>query len=72
MNLKTMKLYAQVERVHNELRALGFDADTPLKVSDLTPFDQYHYFGSEAVDEAAPSRTGSRPRVARTATARGQ
>ena len=53
MNLKTMKLYAQVERVHNELRALGFDAETPLKVSDLTPFDQYHYFGAEAVDEAA-------------------
>ena len=53
MNLKTMKLYSQVERVHNELRARGFDADAPLKVCDLTPFDQYHYFGSEAVDLAA-------------------
>ena len=53
MNLKTMKLYSQVERVHNELRARGFDTDAPLKVCDLTPFDQYHYFGSEAVDLAA-------------------
>ena len=53
MNLKTMRLYTQVDRIHNELRALGLDDDQPLKVSDLTPFDQYHYFGVEAVDEAA-------------------
>lgn len=53
MNLKTMKLYSQVERIHNELRAVGLDGDTPLQVSDLTPFDHYHYFGAEAVDEAA-------------------
>ena len=54
MNLKTMKLYSDVERVHNELRVRGFDADALLKVSDLTPFDQFHYFGSEAVDRRIP------------------
>ena len=53
MNLKTMPLYEQVDRVYNELRARGFGPDSPLTVSDLTPFDQYHYFGTEAVDEAA-------------------
>ena len=70
MNLKTMKLYSQVERVHNELRARGFDADAPLKVCDLTPFDQYHYFGSEAVDLAARVLgIGPRSRVLRSVRA---
>lgn len=50
--IKTMKLYSKVERVMNELRALGFAEDAPLRVEDLTPFDQYHYRGTEAVDEA--------------------
>ena len=47
-----MKLYWQVERIENELRALGFAEDDPLTVEDLLPFDQYHYRGTAAVDEA--------------------
>ena len=48
-----MKLYDRVERIHNELRALGIADDAPLTVEQLVPFDQYHYHGTEAVDEAA-------------------
>lgn len=51
--LKAMKLYAHPERVLNELRASGIHDTAPLTVSDLTPFDQYHYFGTQAVAEAA-------------------
>jgi len=50
--IKSMKLYWQVERIENELRALGFAEDDPLAVDDLLPFDQYHYRGAAAVDEA--------------------
>lgn len=48
-----MKLYNKVERILTELHALGIDDDAPLSVDDLTPFDQYHYYGTEAVDHAA-------------------
>ena len=54
-SMKTMKLYNKVERILTELHALGIDDDAPLSVDDLTPFDQYHYFGTEAVDHAASS-----------------
>lgn len=47
-----MKLYQQVERVFNELAVLGIGADDPIEVDQLARFDQYHYFGTEAVDEA--------------------
>jgi cyclopropane fatty-acyl-phospholipid synthase-like methyltransferase len=50
--MKTMKLYDRVERINNELEALGLGADAPLKVEDLTAFDQYHYLGTSAVDHA--------------------
>ncbi len=50
--IKSMKLYDQVERIHNELRALGIDEEAPLAVEDLTPFDQYHYHGTAACDAA--------------------
>ena len=50
--MKAMKLYDRVERIHNELALLDVDGATPLTVEQLTPFDQYHYFGTEAVDEA--------------------
>jgi len=50
---KSMKLYDRVERIHNELHALGIADDAPLTVEQLVPFDQYHYHGTEAVDEAA-------------------
>ncbi len=52
-DIKTMKLYSQVERIYNELRALGFGPDDPLKPEDLFPFDQYHYEGIEAVQAGA-------------------
>ncbi|HEY7748059.1 MAG TPA: methyltransferase domain-containing protein [Aestuariivirgaceae bacterium] len=58
--MKSMKLYDQVERIHNELDAVGLSADAPLKVSDLTAFDQYHYLGTAAVDEAIDA-LGLRP-----------
>jgi cyclopropane fatty-acyl-phospholipid synthase-like methyltransferase len=50
--MKSMKLYAEVHRIHNELAALGIAPDAALRVDQLTPFDQYHYFGTDAVDEA--------------------
>lgn len=50
--IKTMKLYVQVERVFNELRELGYDDHAPVPVETLTQFDQYHYEGTDAVDNA--------------------
>jgi cyclopropane fatty-acyl-phospholipid synthase-like methyltransferase len=50
--IKSMKLYRNVQRIHNELKAAGIDGSTPLAVSDLSPFDQYHYHGTDAVDTA--------------------
>ena len=50
--LKTMKLYYEVERVFRELRALGIEEDQPVAVEELSDLDQYHYLGTEAVDEA--------------------
>ncbi|HMB38216.1 MAG TPA: methyltransferase domain-containing protein [Wenzhouxiangellaceae bacterium] len=50
--IKTMKLYSDVERVDRELRAIGKTPHAPLAPSDLAAFDQLHYGGTEAVDEA--------------------
>jgi cyclopropane fatty-acyl-phospholipid synthase-like methyltransferase len=50
--MKAMKLYDQAERIHNELATIGLGGTGPLAVEQLTPFDQYHYFGTQAVDEA--------------------
>jgi len=50
--IKTMKLYADVERVDRELRARGKAPHAPLSPADLAPFDQLHYGGTGAVDEA--------------------
>ena len=47
-----MKLYHQVERVFNELGALGIGPNDAIEVEQLVSFDQYHYLGTEAVDEA--------------------
>ena len=55
LQIDTMKFYSQVERVYNELRAIGFDDDSPLDVETLFEFDQYHFFGIEAVDDAISS-----------------
>ena len=51
-SMKSMKLYDKVERIENELRARGLADGAPLRVADLTPFDQYHYHGTAAVDAA--------------------
>ncbi len=50
--MKSMKLYADVHRIYNDLAAAGIGPDDPLTVDQLTPFDQYHYYGAQAVDEA--------------------
>jgi cyclopropane fatty-acyl-phospholipid synthase-like methyltransferase len=50
--MKAMKLYDRVERIHNELAIIDIGGVAPLTVEQLIPFDQYHYFGTEAVDEA--------------------
>lgn len=55
-----MKLYSGIDRIHRELAAIGIDRQSPLKVADLTPFDQYHYHGTVAVDEAI-SAMGLKP-----------
>ena len=50
--IKSMKLYSRVDRIYDDLRHVGIGANDPLTVDDLLPFDQYHYFGASAVDEA--------------------
>lgn len=50
--IKSMNLYSEVDRIHNDLRAIGIGQDDPLTVDALSPFDQFHYFGTDAVDEA--------------------
>lgn len=52
INIKTMKLYHHPERIYNELKALGIEEDSMLTVEQLAKFDQYHYFGTDAVDDA--------------------
>ncbi len=52
VQMKSMKLYSDVHRIHRELAALGIADDAALRVDQLTAFDQYHYFGTDAVDEA--------------------
>ncbi len=51
-DIKSMKLYTAVDRIYAELEARGYDRAAPLNVSELSQFDQLHYFGTEAVDEA--------------------
>jgi cyclopropane fatty-acyl-phospholipid synthase-like methyltransferase len=50
-NIKDMKLYVGVERIYNELRELGYNDTDSLEAPALFPFDQYHYFGTDTVDE---------------------
>lgn len=51
-DIKSMGLYRNVERIMADLRASGFDETAALTVDDLTPYDQYHYEGTDAVDDA--------------------
>ena len=51
-NIKRMKLYRHPERIYSELEAIGYRKGTPLKTKDVSLFDQYHYFGTDAIDDA--------------------
>src|SRR5215470_4665888 len=51
--IESMPLYVNVERIDNELAALGIGADEALTPAQLFPFDQYHYHGTDAVHAAA-------------------
>ena len=50
--IKRMKLYTHVERIANELAELGYGADAPLRVDELSALDQLHYHGTDALDTA--------------------
>ena len=40
---KQMKLYHRVDRVFNELRAIGMGDNDPIPIELLCDYDQYHY-----------------------------
>lgn len=50
--IKSMQLYSHIERIHNELRALGKSDTEPLDAAEISVFDQMHYHGTTAVDQA--------------------
>ena len=50
LNIKSMKLYNNVDRIFNELREIGKSTSSSLLVNDLTKFDQLHYHGTDAID----------------------
>lgn len=52
-DIKTMKLYSNVHRIFDDLKELGYDESSPLKVTDVCRFDQLHYHGTKAVDVMA-------------------
>ena len=47
-----MKLYSHIERVYNELTELGKPAGAALSAAEISAFDQLHYHGTAAVDQA--------------------
>ena len=51
-NIKSMKLYNDVDRVYNELKEIGKNDSDSLQVNELTSFDQLHYHGTDALDYA--------------------
>ena len=51
-NIKSMKLYTNVERVYNELAELGRGENDLLSVEEVSSFDQLHYHGTDALDTA--------------------
>ncbi len=51
-DIKSMKFYRHVGRVLTELQHMGKGEQGPLSASELTPFDQLHYHGTESVDHA--------------------
>ncbi len=54
-DIKRMNLYHKPQRIYNELEARGLNKDAPLNVHDLSSFDQYHYLGTDSVDDAINS-----------------
>lgn len=61
--LGVMPLYVDPERIYRELSEAGHTRDGPLAAAALFPFDQIHYFGTEAVKiaiDAASLRSTSR------------
>jgi len=50
LNIKSMKLYNNVDRIFNELREIGKSTSSTLLVEDLIKFDQLHYHGTDAID----------------------
>jgi len=50
LNIKSMKLYNNVDRIFNELSEIGKSTSSTLLVEDLTKFDQLHYHGTDAID----------------------
>jgi len=52
VGIKSMKLYTHVERIDNELAELGIDPRSPLDLEMLSAFDQLHYHGTAALDDA--------------------
>eukprot|EP00045_Choanoeca_perplexa_P008267 m.76298 g.76298 ORF g.76298 m.76298 type:complete len:585 (-) comp14423_c0_seq1:139-1893(-) len=65
-DLRSMKLYDRSELVvslHKQLQAAGLSKG-PLKYTDLLPYDQHHYYGTDAVDDlAAKAEIGASSRV---------
>ncbi len=51
-DIKSMRLYAHLDRLTNEIKAAGIDPDGPLTVDQLSPFDNLHYHGTDAMDRA--------------------
>lgn len=51
-DIKTMQLYPRAERIYAELEALGYGPGTPLPLDVLSPLDQLHYHGTQALDVA--------------------
>ena len=52
LNIKSMNLYNNVDRIFNELNEIGKSDSDNLSIKDLTKFDQFHYHGTDAIDIA--------------------
>ena len=50
--IKSMKLYNSVERVYNELRAIGKLDSRDIQAEELYHFDQLHYHGTRSIERA--------------------
>ncbi|XP_064619872.1 phosphoethanolamine N-methyltransferase-like [Lineus longissimus] len=53
--IKEMKLYEDVHRIYKDLAELSYGPGDKLDVDVVSKYDQYHYHGTEAIDEAIKS-----------------